>query len=63
MLFADGQAVLASSEAIFKLNFILKQYNLTISTSKTKVRGFIREEPVRTKILIGDEILFSITWN
>jgi hypothetical protein len=45
LLFADDQIVLADSEetlqrAVFSLNNIAKEYNLRISTKKTKVLGF-----------------------
>jgi hypothetical protein len=66
LLFADDQIVLADSEenlqrAVFSLNNIAKQYNLRISTKKTKALGFKGVEHLRAKIEITNQILEQVT--
>jgi hypothetical protein len=52
ILFADDQVIIAENEensqnATHKLIKIIKEYNLTISTKKTKVMAFTGKHPVR----------------
>jgi hypothetical protein len=52
VLFADDQVIIADNEenlqkATHKLIKIIKEYNLTISTKKTKVMAFTGKHPVR----------------
>jgi hypothetical protein len=54
----DDKIVLADSEenlqrAVFSLNNITKEYNLRISTKKTKVLGFKGVEHLRAKTEIN----------
>ncbi|KAJ4438978.1 hypothetical protein ANN_14932 [Periplaneta americana] len=46
--------------ALFKLNCIAKEYDLQISTKKTKVMGFKGTTPLRTKIIINNEIIDQV---
>lgn len=57
VLFADDLAILAEDEdnlqrALYKLNAIAKEYNMKVSTGKTKVMAFYGKEPIRSKIVI-----------
>jgi hypothetical protein len=66
LLFADDQIVLADLEenlqrTVFSLNNIAKEYNLRISTKKTKVLGFKGVEHLRAKIEISNQILEQVT--
>lgn len=65
ILFADDQAIFTTTEddlqrALFKLNWIAKEYDLQISTKKTKVMGFKGTTPLRTKIIINNEIIEQV---
>jgi hypothetical protein len=56
------QIVMADSEenlqgAVFSFSNIAKEYNLRLSTNKTKVFGFKGEEHLRAKIEISNQIL------
>jgi hypothetical protein len=60
--FADDQVILATSEdnlqrAIHRLNVISKDYNMRISTDKTKVLALRGKDPIRIKIVINERIL------
>lgn len=57
LLFADDQVLISSSEndlqkATFQLSNILKNYNLNISTKKTKVLAFKGPDTLRAKIIL-----------
>jgi hypothetical protein len=59
VLFIDDQVIIAENEenlqkAMHKLIKIIKEYNLTISTRKTKLIAFTGKHPVRSKIVIYD---------
>jgi hypothetical protein len=62
LLFADDQVILANPEdnlqrAIHRLNVISKDYNMRISTDKTKVLAL---SPIRIKIVINERILEQV---
>jgi hypothetical protein len=66
LLFADDQIVLADSEenlqrAFFSLNNVAKEYNLRLSTKKTKVLGFKGVEYLRAKRETISRILEQVT--
>jgi hypothetical protein len=66
LLFADDQIVLADSEenlqrAVFSLNNIAKEYNLRLSTKKSKVSGFKGVQHLRAKIEVNNQILEQVT--
>jgi hypothetical protein len=55
LLFADDQAIIQDSEdklqkSVYILNQLSKDYNLKISTDKTKIMAFKRKHLVRSKI-------------
>ncbi|KAJ4445570.1 hypothetical protein ANN_12251 [Periplaneta americana] len=59
------QAIFTTTEddlqrALFKLNCIVKEYDLQISTKKTKVMGFKGTTPLRTKIMINNEMIDQV---
>jgi len=62
MLFADDQVIIAYTEdklqkAAHKLNQIITEYGLTISVQKTKSMALKGRDPVRTKIVIDNQII------
>jgi len=62
MLFADDQVIIADTEdklqkAAHKLNQIITEYGLTISVQKTKSMALKGRDPVRTKIVIDNQII------
>jgi len=66
LLFADDQFIISDTEdnlqkAVYLLYNISKEYNLEISTKKTKVFGFIGTDHLRTKIIINDETLEQVS--
>jgi hypothetical protein len=65
LLFADDQIVFVDSEenlqrAVFSLNNIAKEYNLRLSTKKTKVLSFKGVDHIRAKIEISNQILEQV---
>jgi hypothetical protein len=63
--YADYQIVVADSEnnlqrAVHKLWLISNQYNLNISTNKTKVMAFIGANTLQKKIVINDQIIEQV---
>ena len=59
LLFADDQVIMQKREkdlqlAVFHLSPICKEYNLRISTHKTKDMGFRGKNPIRSKIIINN---------
>lgn len=65
-MFADDQIVIAHDEdslqkALFKLSYVSKDYNLKISTTKTKVLALKGKLPIRNKIVIENQIIEQIT--
>jgi hypothetical protein len=66
ILFADDQILLAETENDLQrnlnhLNGILKEYNMKISTEKTKVVATPGRHTVRTKIVIDDEKIEQVS--
>lgn len=66
ILFADDQAVFGTSEddlqrAAYKLNKAMAEYNLQISTTKSKVIAFKGKAPLRCKIVIDNQIIEQVT--
>jgi hypothetical protein len=66
LLFADDQLIIADTEdnlqmAVYSLYSISKEYNLEITTSKTKVFGFVGTDHLRAKIIINDETLDQVS--
>jgi hypothetical protein len=65
ILFADGQVIMSNSEvnlqtAIYKLNKIITEYGLTISTDKSKVMAFKGRDRTRSKIIINNKIIEQV---
>ena len=65
LLYADDLAIVQDNEtnlqiSVFKLNQICEQYNMKISTAKTKVMAFRGKQPVRTKIIINDQTIEQV---
>jgi hypothetical protein len=65
LLFANNQVILANSEdnlqrAIHRLNVISKDYNMRISTDKTKVLALRGKYPMRIKIVINGRIFYQV---
>jgi hypothetical protein len=59
-LFADDQILLAETDndlqwSLYHLKEILKEYNMKISTEKTKVMATLGRDIIRTKVIIDDE--------
>jgi hypothetical protein len=64
-LLAHGQITIADTEdnlqkAAHKLNRIILEYGLTISVQKTKLMAFKGPGPVRTKIVIDNNIIEQV---
>ena len=64
-LFADDQVIISNTEdnlqkAIFKLNNLITEYGLSISTNKTKTMAFKGLEPLRSKIVINNQIIEQV---
>lgn len=65
ILFADDQVILSTSEeelqrATYKLQQIFRNYNLEISTQKSKVMAFEGKYPIRSKIVLANEIIEQV---
>ena len=65
LLFADDQVIIRDSEdklqkSVYILNQMNKDYNLKISTDKTKIMGFKGKHLVRSKIEIDGSILEQV---
>ena len=66
ILYADDQVIIQSSEddlqkSVFLLKNIGKEYNMKISTRKTKVMAFAGKDPVRSKIVLDNRILEQVS--
>jgi hypothetical protein len=46
--------------AIYKLNRIIIEYGLTISTDKRRVMEFKERDPIRSKIVINNKIIEQV---
>lgn len=65
LLYADDQVLFGNNEdelqySIYHLHLIARNYNLEISTSKTKIMAFQGKLPVRSKICIENVILEQV---
>jgi hypothetical protein len=65
ILFADDQVIMSDSEdnlqtAICKLNKIITDYGLTLSTDKSKVMAFKGRDPTRSEIVINNKIVEQV---
>jgi len=65
LLFADDQVIIQDSEdklqkCVYILNQMSKDYNLKISTDKTKIIGFKGKHLLRSKIEIHGSILEQV---
>jgi len=65
LLFADDQVTTADTEdnlqkAAHKLNQIITEYGLSMSVQKTKSMAFKGRDPLRTKIVIDNEIIEQV---
>ena len=66
LLYADDQVLLANTEdelqySVHHLNVIAQNFNMEISTVKTKVMAFQGKMPIRSKICIGNSILEQVS--
>lgn len=66
MLFADDQVIIQDKEdklqmAVHRLHQLSKLYNLRISKTKTKTMAFLGSNPIRTKIVIEDQVLEQVS--
>jgi len=66
LLFANDQFIITDTKdnlqkAVYLLYNIFKEYNLEITTKKTKVFGFVATDHLRTKIIINDETLAQVS--
>ena len=48
-------------KSVFKLHQICKQYNMKISTIKTNVMAFRGKQPIKTEIMIIDQIVEQVS--
>lgn len=65
ILFADDQAIIAEGEdilqkATYELQWIMAEYNLEISDTKTKVMAFQGRYPIRSKIVVNNKTVEQI---
>jgi hypothetical protein len=65
VLFAEDQVIIADREdnlqkTAHTLNQIITEYGLTLSVQKTKSMAFRGRDPVRTKIVIDNEIIEQV---
>ena len=65
LLFADDQCIISDTEdnlqkAVYFLYNKSIEFNLEITTNKTKVFGFLGTDHLRAKIIINDEILEQV---
>lgn len=61
LLFADDLVLLGESEdelqlLLYKFSKMAEEYDCKISPTKTKVMAFVGEEPVRSKIVINNQV-------
>jgi phosphohistidine swiveling domain-containing protein len=63
ILFADDKVIVSNSTddnlqpAIYKLNKIINEYGLTVSTDKSQVMAFKGRDQTRSKIVINNKII------
>lgn len=67
LLYADDIVIIQNSEenlqrSVYKLSQIGKEYNLKISTRKTKVMAHKGKHPVRSKVVIENKILEQVSY-
>jgi hypothetical protein len=65
LLFADDQVLIASSEsklqrAIYKLQKMVSDFDMSISIEITKIMAFVGKDPVRSKICINNQMLEQV---
>jgi len=58
----DDQVIMADSEdalqiSVHKLEMITSKYGLKVSTSKMKIVAFKGRDPMKSKILVNDNII------
>lgn len=66
ILYADDQVLIAETEDelqlnIYKLSKIARYYNCEISTSKTHIMAFCGKDPVRSKIVVENQVLNQVS--
>ena len=66
LLYADDQVIIQENEddlqrSIYKLNQLCKEYNFHISLQKTKIMAFKGSVPIRSKIVLDDQVLEQIS--
>jgi hypothetical protein len=66
VLFADDQVIMSDSEdnlqpAIYKLNKIMTECGVTISTDNSKVMAFRGRDPTGSEIVINNKIIKQVT--
>jgi hypothetical protein len=65
LLFADDQVIVAQNEdelqrAVNNLQVTASEFNMSISTEKTKIMAFAGKEPLRSKICVNGKILEQV---
>jgi hypothetical protein len=65
LLFADDQVPIATSEdelqwAIYNLQKMISDFDMSISTEKTKIMAFLGKDPGRSKICINNKTLEQV---
>jgi hypothetical protein len=65
LLFVDDQVFIATSEdelqqAIYNLQKTISDFDMSISTEKTKIMAFLGKDPVRSKICINNKTLEQV---
>jgi hypothetical protein len=65
LLYADDQALFANREdelqySVHHLNLIVNNFNMELSTTKTKTMAFLGKTPVTSKIFIGNSIFEKV---
>jgi hypothetical protein len=66
ILFADDEVTMSDSEdnlqpAIYKLNKIIVECGVTISTDNSKVTAFMGRDPTGSEIVINNKIIEQVT--
>jgi hypothetical protein len=66
LLFADDQVLVAQSEddlqrSIYNLHFIAKEYDMEISSDKSKIMFFVGKDHKRSKICIENRSLEQVS--
>lgn len=66
LLFADDQAIIQPTEddlqrSVYQLQKICSDYNMRISTTKTKVMAFLGKSPIRTKIVLYEKPIEQVS--